>query len=64
MSVSDNGIGIPEDLEIEDLDSLGMQLVTILVDQLDGKLEMKRDNGTKFPLRFTVMEKNNQASSS
>jgi two-component sensor histidine kinase len=45
LTVSDNGIGIPEDLVIEDLDSLGMKLVTTLVDQLDGELELKRDNG-------------------
>ena len=50
------------DLEIEDLDSLGMQLVTTLVDQLDGELELKRNNGTEFTMRFTVTEKNNQAS--
>jgi PAS domain S-box-containing protein len=62
LNISDDGIGIPEDLEIEDLDSLGMQLITILVDQLDGELELKRNNGTEFTIRFTVTEKNNQAS--
>jgi PAS domain S-box-containing protein len=54
LSVSDNGVGIPEDINIEDLDSLGLQLVTTLVDQLDGELELKRDNGTEFIIRFTV----------
>ena len=62
LNISDDGIGIPEYLEIEDLDSLGMQLVTILVDQLDGELELKRNNGTEFAMRFAVIEKNNQAS--
>jgi two-component sensor histidine kinase len=33
LTVSDNGIGIPEDLDIENLDSLGFQLVASLVDQ-------------------------------
>ncbi len=59
LSISDNGIGIPEDIEIEELDSLGMQLVITLVDQLDGELELKRDNGTEFIIRFTVTENNN-----
>jgi two-component sensor histidine kinase len=59
LSISDNGIGIPEDLDIEDLDSLGLQLVTTLVDQLDGKLELKRNNGTEFTIKFSVTEKNN-----
>ena len=62
LSVSDNGVGIPEDLKIEDLDSLGLQLVTSLVDQLDGELELNRDNGTDFIIRFTVAEKDNRAS--
>jgi two-component sensor histidine kinase len=62
LTVSDNGIGVPEDLNIEELDSLGMQLVTSLVDQLDGKLELKRDNGTEFTIRFAVNEKDNQLS--
>jgi PAS domain S-box-containing protein len=56
LSVSDDGVGIPEDLEIEDLDSLGLQLVTTLVEQLDGKLELKRDNGTEFIIKFSVAE--------
>jgi two-component sensor histidine kinase len=62
LSVSDNGIGIPEDIEIEDLDSLGLQLVTSLVDQLDGELELRRDNGTEFIIRFMVIENKNYES--
>jgi PAS domain S-box-containing protein len=62
LNISDNGVGIPENLEIENLDSLGMQLVTTLVDQLDGELELNRNNGTEFIMRFTVAEKNSQAS--
>ncbi|WP_410509729.1 PocR ligand-binding domain-containing protein [Methanosarcina hadiensis] len=53
LIVSDNGVGIPEYLDIEVLDSLGLQLVTSLVDQLDGELELKRDNGTEFIIRFS-----------
>jgi two-component sensor histidine kinase len=62
LSVSDNGVGIPEYLKIDDvIDTLGMQLVNSLVDQLDGKLELKRDNGTEFIIKFTVTEETNQA---
>jgi two-component sensor histidine kinase len=61
LSVSDNGVGIPEDLDIENLDSLGLQLVTSLVDQLNGQLEIKRGNGTEFIIRFNSTEKNNPA---
>lgn len=59
LTISDNGVGISEDLDIKELDSLGLQLVIFLVDQLDGKLELKKGNGTEFIIRFTVVEKNN-----
>jgi PAS domain S-box-containing protein len=57
LTVSDNGVGIPENLNIEALDSLGFQLVTTLVDQLEGELELKRNNGTECAIRFAITEK-------
>jgi two-component sensor histidine kinase len=60
LMVSDNGIGIPENLNIEDLDSLGMQLVTSLVDQLDGTLDLHRNEGTEFTMQFPINEKNGE----
>jgi PAS domain S-box-containing protein len=62
LTISDNGVGIPENLDIEELDSLGLQLVTSLVDQLDAELEIKGNNGTEFTIRFIVTDKDNQAS--
>jgi two-component sensor histidine kinase len=62
LSVSDNGVGIPENFDIGDLDSLGLQLVTSLVEQLDGELEIKRNNGTEFAIKFIAKEMNNQSS--
>jgi PAS domain S-box-containing protein len=59
LSVSDNGIGIPGNLDIKNIDSLGIQLVTSLVDQLDGEFELKKNNGTEFNMKFTVTEKGN-----
>ncbi len=56
LTVSDNGIGIPENLDIEDLSTLGFQLVASLADQLDGEFKLKRNNGTEFTMRFTVTE--------
>jgi len=64
LTISDNGVGISEDLDIKELDSLGLQLVTFLVDQLDGELELKKSNGTEFIIKFSVVEKNNHASAS
>jgi PAS domain S-box-containing protein len=61
LAVSDNGVGIPEDLDIKMLNSLGLQLVTTLIDQLDGELEMKRNNGTEFTIKLTVIANNDHA---
>jgi two-component sensor histidine kinase len=57
LAVSDNGVGIPENLEIEETESLGFQVVASLIDQLNGELELKRNKGTEFTMRFTVEEK-------
>ncbi|HEY3361164.1 MAG TPA: PocR ligand-binding domain-containing protein [Methanosarcina sp.] len=54
LTVSDNGIGIPDEFNLEDSDSLGLELVETLVDQLGGKIELKRGSGTEFYIRFTV----------
>jgi len=59
LTVSDNGIGMPENLDIKNLDSLGLQIVTSLVDQLDGELELRRNNGTEFTMKFSVIYKDN-----
>lgn len=60
LTISDDGIGIPNNLDIKNLDSLGLQLVASLVDQLDGELELKKDNGTEFTIKFTLTDRNNQ----
>jgi two-component sensor histidine kinase len=52
FTVSDDGVGIPESFDLENPNSLGIQLVTTLVDQLDGELELKRNNGTEFTIRL------------
>jgi two-component sensor histidine kinase len=57
LTVSDNGIGISENFYSEYSSSLGLQLVMILVDQLEGKLDLNRNNGTEFIIRFSVVEK-------
>ena len=48
LMVKDDGVGLPEDLEIADAPSLGLQLVNTLVRQLDGTIEVDRKGGTEF----------------
>jgi PAS domain S-box-containing protein len=53
LIVSDNGIGFPEDIDFRNTESLGMQLVITLVEQLDGSIELDRSSGTAFRIRFS-----------
>ncbi len=57
LAVSDNGKGIPEDIDFQDTDSLGLQLVRVLVEQIDGCMELRRNQGTEFMIRFNNLEK-------
>ena len=55
LIISDDGVGIPEKIDLENSDTLGLQLVNILVDQLDGEIELKRDKGTEFDIKINVV---------
>lgn len=50
--VADNGIGLPENFRYEEADSLGVQLVYTLVEQLDGVIDVKTQPGTRFLITF------------
>ena len=53
LLVSDNGIGIPENIDIKKTKSLGLHLVSILAEeQLRGKLTLIREGGSTFRIRF------------
>lgn len=52
LEVTDNGKGLDPDFKVEESDSLGLQLVITLVDQIDGELEVINQNGLKFIIRF------------
>ncbi|WP_410507041.1 PAS domain S-box protein [Methanosarcina hadiensis] len=56
LTVSDNGKGVPEGVNIESSNSLGLQLVNILVEQIDGCIELERDQGAKFTILFSDLE--------
>jgi PAS domain S-box-containing protein len=52
LIVSDDGIGLAEDFDIENAESLGLQLVTTLITQVSGELEIDVSRGTKFNIVF------------
>lgn len=53
LIVSDNGIGFPEDLDFQNADSLGLQIVNTLVEQLEGSIGLQKGSGTIFKIEFT-----------
>lgn len=52
LVVSDDGVGFPADLDYRKTKSIGMELVTALVKQLDGTIELDRSGGTTFRIKF------------
>jgi two-component sensor histidine kinase len=53
LMVSDNGIGIPEDLDFRKTESLGLHLITTLAEnQLHGEISLDRSKGTEFQIKF------------
>lgn len=52
LIVSDDGIGLPSELDFGRIDSLGLQLVHDLTDQLLGTMTVNRDHGTTFTITF------------
>jgi PAS domain S-box-containing protein len=60
FEVWDNGRGFPAEIDFKDTNSLGLQLVNTLVEQLQGKLELDTSSGTLF--RITMLHKKENAS--
>jgi PAS domain S-box-containing protein len=52
LIVKDNGIGIEDLMELQTSKGLGLQLVNMLTDQLNGKLTIDGEKGTTFMLEF------------
>jgi two-component sensor histidine kinase len=56
LEVSDNGAGLPGDVDMEKVDTVGFMLVRSLVDQIDGRICAVRDGGTKFIITFSALD--------
>lgn len=52
LIISDNGVGLPEDFNIDETESLGMNLMRGLTDQLDGTFSLENKNGLKIIITF------------
>lgn len=54
LSVSDDGVGVADELDVANHSTLGLQLVYLLVEQLHAKLNIHRRNPTCFTLEFSI----------
>ena len=52
LEVKDNGIGLNNDIDYKNTDSLGLRLVTNLTDQIEGIIEFNNKSGTSFKIIF------------
>jgi len=52
--VRDDGVGIPDELNVHRTESLGLQLVTSLTGQLNATIGLHRGQGTTFEIRFAI----------
>mgnify|MGYP003638277477 FL=1 len=52
LVVSDDGVGFPKNINFRDTNSLGLQLVNTLVEQIDGTIEMNSKKGTTYTIIF------------
>ena len=56
LIISDNGIGLPENININKIKTLGILLVKSLTEQIDGKISIHRKNGTQFNITFKELK--------
>ncbi|MBI4303370.1 MAG: AAA family ATPase [Chloroflexi bacterium] len=52
LAVGDNGVGLPLGFEIQNCESLGLKLVSVLVRQLKGTLQLSGNGGARFTIAF------------
>lgn len=52
FTVEDNGVGIPSDMDIRNSRGFGLQLVSMLTEQISGTIKFNSSNGTSFKITF------------
>ena len=52
LKVEDTGAGFPAEMNFRETESLGLQLVCMLVEQLEGEIELESANGSRFQIIF------------
>jgi two-component sensor histidine kinase len=56
IKVKDDGIGIPQEIDIDKVNSLGLKVTRAIIQgQLQGNLEVKRDRHTEIIMEFKLL---------
>lgn len=58
ISIADDGVGLPDTVDYRNTESLGLQLVVTLVEQINGKIRLDNKKGTKFVIDFNYQTTN------
>jgi PAS domain S-box-containing protein len=53
LVVSDDGVGFPDTIDFRESPSMGLTIVSDLVEQIEGTIELSRSEGTTFAVSFT-----------
>ncbi len=56
LTVMDDGVGIPDNIKPKETETLGLQLINSLINQLDGNIELDRSHGTKYKITFQELK--------
>lgn len=54
LTVADDGVGLPEDMDVRTVNTLGLELVQALLSQAGGDMEIGREDGASFTVRVPV----------
>lgn len=60
LEIADDGIGLPENVDLEKTETLGLRLVLSLTEQINGNINLIREAGTKFEISFAEVEYNSR----
>lgn len=59
LTVKDNGNGLPDDIDFKNAKTLGLQLINVLVEQIGGVIQLRKNKGTEYVITFGSEEKEN-----
>jgi len=52
LTVSDNGVGLPDDFDLENANSIGTWVVNVFLKKLKATVEIEAEKGTRFSISF------------